>query len=111
MAGDPAVLQRTLTVNGTALPVIGVAPDGLGGVFASGEPHLWITFALSDLVFRDAGGRPVHARDAGANDKRVDHAEDAVLTRRQEPASGPRTPRRRRLPQESQRKTRSCHTA
>ena len=62
----PAVLQRTLTVNGTDLPVIGVAPEGFGGVFTSGEPQLWITFALSDLVFRDATGRPVHARGAGA---------------------------------------------
>ena len=66
MAGDQGVLKRTLTVNGTALPVIGVAPDGFGGVFASGEPQLWITFALSDLVFRDSAGRPVHARGAGA---------------------------------------------
>ena len=66
MAGDPGVLKRTLTVNGTALPVIGVAPDGFGGVFASGEPQLWITFALSDMVFRDSAGRPVHARGAGA---------------------------------------------
>ena len=65
MAGDPAVLQRTLTINGTELPVIGVAPEGFGGVFTSGEPQLWITFALSDLVFRDPGGRPVHARGAG----------------------------------------------
>jgi predicted permease len=66
MAGDAAVLQRTLTVNGTDLPVIGVAPEGFGGVFTTGEPQLWITFALSDLVFRDASGRPVHARGAGA---------------------------------------------
>jgi predicted permease len=66
LAGDAAVLQRTLTVNGTDLPIIGVAPEGFGGVFSSGEPQLWITFALSDLVFRDADGRPVHARGAGA---------------------------------------------
>ena len=62
MAGDSAVLQRTLIVNGTDLPIIGVAPEGFGGVLASGDPQLWITFALSDLVFRDATGRPVHAR-------------------------------------------------
>lgn len=66
LAGDAAVLQRTLTVNGTALPVIGVAPEGFGGVFTNGESQLWITFALSDLVFRDSGGRPVHARGAGS---------------------------------------------
>jgi predicted permease len=66
MAGDAAVLQRTLTVNGTDLPVIGVAPEGFGGVFTNGEPQLWITFALSDLVFRDADGRRVHARGTGA---------------------------------------------
>jgi putative ABC transport system permease protein len=65
MSGDSSVLQRTLNVNGTDLPIIGVAPEGFGGVFTSGEPQMWITFALSDLVFRDAGGRPVQARGAG----------------------------------------------
>lgn len=62
MAGDPAVLRQPLNVNGVDIPVIGVAPEGFDGVFTTGE--LWITFALSDLVFRNDAGRAIHARAA-----------------------------------------------
>jgi predicted permease len=61
--GDSAALQGTLTVNGTNLPIIGVAPEGFD---YGNAPQVWITFALSDLVFRNADGRPVHARAAPA---------------------------------------------
>jgi predicted permease len=64
MSGDTEVLQRTINVNGTGLPIIGVAPEGFGGVFTAGDAQVWVTFALSDLVFRDAEGRPIHARAA-----------------------------------------------
>ena len=64
LAGDPEVLRRTVNVNGIDLPVIGVAAEGFAGVFTSGEPELYVTFALSDLVFRDKDGHPVHARRA-----------------------------------------------
>ena len=66
MSRDPSVLERTLNVNGSDLPIIGVAPEEFAGVFTSGAPQLWLTFAQSDLVFRDADGRPVHARGAAA---------------------------------------------
>jgi predicted permease len=33
-------------------------------VFTFGDPDLWITFALSNLVFRDKEGRPIYARAA-----------------------------------------------
>jgi predicted permease len=62
LAGDPAVLQRTLSVNGAVLPIIGVTPEGFDGLWTAGE--MWITFALSDLVFRDDGGQPIQARAA-----------------------------------------------
>ena len=62
LSGDPAVLQRTLIVNGAELPVIGVAPEGFHGINTGGE--IWTTFAISDLAFRDGTGRPVHARRA-----------------------------------------------
>ena len=64
LAADRNVLQRTINVNGADLPIIGVAPDGFGGVWAGSGTQLWITFALSDLVFRDAEGRAIHARHA-----------------------------------------------
>jgi predicted permease len=62
--GDPEVLQRTINVNGVDLPIVGVAPEGFAGVFAQVDVQLWITFALSDLVFRDEDGRPIQARAA-----------------------------------------------
>lgn len=61
LAADPAALQRTLNVNGTDLPIIGVAPEGFD---YGNAPQVWITFALSDLVFRDAMGKTIHARSA-----------------------------------------------
>lgn len=61
LGADPAALQQTLHVNGSELPIIGVAPRGFD---YGNAPQVWITFALSDLVFRDAGGRPIQARDA-----------------------------------------------
>lgn len=64
LGGDAAVLQRTLSVNGAPLPIIGVAPEGFAGIFASGDVQVWITFALSDLAFQDANGLPIRARDA-----------------------------------------------
>jgi predicted permease len=61
LGADPAALQRTLNVNGVDLPIIGVAPEGFD---YGNAPQVWITFALSDLVFRDADRRPIHARTA-----------------------------------------------
>jgi predicted permease len=61
LAGDQAVLGRALNVNGTDLPVIGVAPRGFE---VGNAPQVWITFALSDLTFRDSAGQPIHARYA-----------------------------------------------
>ncbi|HEY0876524.1 MAG TPA: ADOP family duplicated permease [Vicinamibacterales bacterium] len=61
LESDLAAVQRTLNVNGTDLPIIGVAPEG----FEYGNaPQVWITFALSDLVFRDPEGRAIHVRNA-----------------------------------------------
>jgi predicted permease len=64
LSGDRGVLKRTVTVNGVELPIVGVAPQGFGRVFTFGDPDVWITFALSNLVFRDGHGRPIHARAA-----------------------------------------------
>ena len=66
LSKDPEVLRRTINVNGTDLPIIGVTPERFSGVFSSGDTELWITFALSDLIFRDGSGRGVHARGANA---------------------------------------------
>ena len=64
LGGDPSALQRSLDVNGAALPIIGVAPEGFVGPRTRGDADIWITFALSDLVFRNEDGEPIQARDA-----------------------------------------------
>jgi predicted permease len=64
LAGDAAVLQRTLIVNGVDLPIVGIAPEGFVGAYTPTDVQLWVTFALSDLVFRDARGGAIQARDA-----------------------------------------------
>jgi putative ABC transport system permease protein len=64
LSGDPAVLQRALSINGVSLPIVGIAPEGFVGAYRRADVQLWITFALSDLVFRDAKGRPIQASSA-----------------------------------------------
>lgn len=63
LAGDPAAIGRTLSVNGSDLPIIGVAPAGFD---LHDMPQVWVTFALSELTFRDADGNPIHVREAMA---------------------------------------------
>ena len=64
LSGDPAVLSHTLAVNGVDLPIVGIAPEGFVGAQTRADVQLWVTFALSDLVFRDANGSPIPARSA-----------------------------------------------
>ena len=64
LSGDPAVLHRTLAVNGVDLPIVGIAPEGFVGAYTRADVQLWVTFALSDLVFRDTKGDPIPARSA-----------------------------------------------
>ncbi len=42
LAGDPQVIGRTLTVNGYAFTVLGVAPAGFKGISAIGGPEIWV---------------------------------------------------------------------
>jgi predicted permease len=71
LGGDASVLERNVFVNGRALPVIGVAPEGFGWVFTRADADLWIPFSQSDLVFRDDFDRPADARSAGPFDNTI----------------------------------------
>jgi predicted permease len=56
---DPAILGRTLHVNGTPLTVAGVMPPGFGGV--SGHAALWLPAGMApQLTYRDYLTTPQH---------------------------------------------------
>ena len=44
--GDPGIVQRTITVNGRAFTVLGVAAESFKGTNAIGGPQLWVPFAM-----------------------------------------------------------------
>jgi len=43
LSGHPAVLHRTLAVNGVDLPSVGIAPEGFVGVHTRADVQLWVT--------------------------------------------------------------------
>lgn len=47
---DPAILGRTLTINGQALTVVGVAEPGFHGQYAGVDFALWVPLAATPLV-------------------------------------------------------------
>ncbi|MCW5556583.1 MAG: ABC transporter permease [Verrucomicrobiae bacterium] len=52
---DPQALGRTVTINGVALTVIGVAPERFTGVMAGVAPDLWVPFMMVPSVLHDGG--------------------------------------------------------
>ena len=56
--GDPSVIDRTLTVNGRELTVIGVAPDGFTGTMLGWRPDVFVPLTLRWLM------QPTAPRDA-----------------------------------------------
>ena len=42
LGADPAVIGKTLTMNGTAFAVVGVAPAGFAGIIMGNEPDFWV---------------------------------------------------------------------
>jgi predicted permease len=45
-AGDPAVLERTIRLNGTSFEVVGVMPEGFRGLEVVAAPEFWAPLAL-----------------------------------------------------------------
>jgi predicted permease len=53
-AGDPAIVNRTITINGHPFVVVGVAPPGFGGLEIDEPlPAVWVPMAMIEQVLPD----------------------------------------------------------
>ena len=52
LGGDPEVVGKTITLNGSAFTVVGVAPPGFKGANAIGTPALWVPLMAHPQVLR-----------------------------------------------------------
>jgi putative ABC transport system permease protein len=70
LGGDPAIASKTLTVAGTALPILGVARRNFRGLQLdlSEPPNIWVPFSLHKLAAPSwtDGGRGMHWFDCVA---------------------------------------------
>jgi predicted permease len=55
MEANPQAVGDTLTVNGVALTLIGVAPESFTGLMAGVVPDLWVPFMMAPSVLHDDG--------------------------------------------------------
>jgi predicted permease len=52
LGGDPSIVGKTVTINGSAFTVVGVAPPGFKGANAIGTPALWVPMMAHPQVVR-----------------------------------------------------------
>jgi predicted permease len=62
---SPSAIGRSLTVNGVAAHIIGIAPQRFMGVRKNRLPDLWVPMSMAELVLRDRDGRPARLERAG----------------------------------------------
>jgi predicted permease len=62
LGGDPHAVGKTMTINGTALTVVGVAPAEFKGAISVIASEMWIPYAISPTVFRAADRIASHQR-------------------------------------------------
>ena len=55
LGADPAIVGRTLTLNGTTFSVIGVAPAGFAGMLIATAPDFWAPLTLQEQFTHDKG--------------------------------------------------------
>jgi predicted permease len=59
--GDPAVVGRSVKINGRLATVVGITPAGFRGTFAFSDSELYLPLNwLGDAVFGDRGARGLH---------------------------------------------------
>ena len=59
---DPAIVGKTLTLNGHNFTVIGVAGEGFRGTFPIGGPDVWVPFAMYREVLTGLGAEGYNSR-------------------------------------------------
>jgi macrolide transport system ATP-binding/permease protein len=60
-AGDPAIVGRTIDLNGHQFTVLGIAPDGFSGTEVIYRPELWVPSMMR--AWTDTGNRNLDTRD------------------------------------------------
>jgi putative ABC transport system permease protein len=90
---DPAIVGRTLHINGTAFTVVGIAPAGFRGVFAGIPADVWIPTSMFGVGYRYCDGFARSCRIVGLVGRLADgvaipdaQAEMSVLARQLETA-------------------------
>lgn len=53
LGADPQILGKTLNFNGTNFAVIGVAPEGFGGILIGIQPDFWTPLAMTPVFTHD----------------------------------------------------------
>ena len=66
--GDPTFLGSTVTVNATAVTIVGIAPPGFTGTMAIASPDLWFPLGVYDQVVTDIFKQQAN----GIDDRRSD---------------------------------------
>ncbi len=51
LGGDPAVLNKTITMNGVAMTIVGVVAQGFRGTTFGGEPDVFVPLIMRDAMF------------------------------------------------------------
>jgi putative ABC transport system permease protein len=64
LGARPDVIGQSITINGAALTIIGVAPPRFTGAVGVVAPELWIPFAMAPTVFREPELLTNHGRYA-----------------------------------------------
>ena len=62
-AADAGILNRTLIVNGGAMTIVGVAPQGFTGITALQRPRIFVPLAMAEQAFRDPSWNGTSARN------------------------------------------------
>jgi len=64
LGARPDVIGQPMTINGTALTIIGVAPPRFTGAIGVVAPDIWIPFAMAPTIFREPELLTNHGRNA-----------------------------------------------